>query len=142
VNARETVSEVRVRYAETDQMGVAYHTHYLVWCEIGRTDHIRSFGESYAAIEAAGVRLAVADAEIRYANSARYDDVIRVRTRVEQVRSRVVTFAYELTRVEDHGETRVASARTRLIALGDDGAPRTLPQQLQQRLREGLDGSA
>jgi acyl-CoA thioester hydrolase len=141
VTSPETVSEIRVRYAETDQMGVVYHTHYLVWCEIGRTDHIRSFGESYAALEKDGVRLAVAHAEVRYAASARYDDVVRIRTRVERMQSRVVTFSYELSRVDENDETHIASVRTRLIALGRDGTPRTIPPLLQQRLREGLDTS-
>lgn len=135
----ETVSEIRVRYAETDQMGVVYHTHYLVWCEIGRTDHIRSFGRSYAELEREGIRLAVAHAEIRYIAAARYDDIVRIRTRVDSVRSRVISFSYELARVDGGNETRIASATTRLIALGADGATRTLPATLQQRLREGLD---
>jgi len=139
VNRNETVSEIRVRYAETDQMGVVYHTHYLVWCEIGRTDHIRSFGQSYAMLERSGVRLAVAEAEIRYAASARYDDVVRIRTRVVRVQSRAVTFAYEIARVDDGVETHMASARTRLVALDDDGAPRTLPSGLKQRLCEALE---
>jgi acyl-CoA thioester hydrolase len=140
VSVPETVSELRVRYAETDQMGVVYHTHYLVWCEIGRTDHIRSFGESYANIEERGVKLAVAEAGIRYAASARYDDWIRVRTRVERVQSRVITFTYRIHRVdENQKEVLLATAHTRLVALGGDGAPRSLPEWLQQRLREGLD---
>jgi len=132
----ETVSEIRVRYAETDQMGVVYHTHYLVWCEVGRTDLIRQLGGSYADVERAGVRLAVADAEIRYAAAARYDEVVRIRTRVERVQSRTVTFSYALSRVADEVETPLATAKTRLIALADDGSPRTLPEDLQKRLRE------
>ena len=65
-----TSSEVRVRYAETDQMGVAYHANYLVWCEVGRTDFIRHLGVTYAEMERRGVRLAVADAHLRYHASA------------------------------------------------------------------------
>lgn len=68
-----TSVELRVRYAETDQMGVAYHTHYLVWCEVARTDHMRQLGVSYRSLEDGGLRLAVVDARIRYGAPARYD---------------------------------------------------------------------
>src|SRR5437868_15517869 len=83
--------ELRVRYAETDQMGVVYHTNYLIWCEIGRTELIRSMtGTSYAELEAAGVALAVAELSIRYHGAARYDNRIRVRTTLGEARSRSV----------------------------------------------------
>jgi acyl-CoA thioester hydrolase len=90
--ARTTTLDLRVRYAETDQMGVVYHTHYLVWCEMGRTDYIRQLGTTYAHIEARGTRLAVADAAIRYHAPARYDDLIRVATTLTDVKSRAITF--------------------------------------------------
>lgn len=131
-------STLRVRYAETDRMGVAYHTHYLVWCEVGRTDFIRRLGTSYAALEDRGFLLAVAEAEIRYAASARYDDEIRVRTRLERVQSRAVTFAYEILRDDDGRTTQLARARTRLIAIGPNGEPRSLPQTLIEQFREVL----
>lgn len=134
----ETVSEIRVRYSETDQMGVVYHTHYLVWCEVGRTDLIRAAGESYAALEAEGIRLAVAEAKVRYVAAARYDDRVRVRTWVERVQSRAVTFGYELTRLSADSWVRIATAETRLIALDPAGVPRVLPEPLLQRLREGI----
>lgn len=91
-------TELRVRYAETDQMGVVYHAHYLVWCEVGRTDFIRALGVPYAEMERQGVRLAVAEATVRYHAGARYDDRIRVETRLTEVRSRMVTFAYRILR--------------------------------------------
>jgi acyl-CoA thioester hydrolase len=80
--------EFRVRYAETDQMGVVYHTNYLIWCEMGRTDFIRTRGMSYADIERAGIGLAVSELSARYHSAARYDDMIRVRTRLAELRSR------------------------------------------------------
>src|SRR5690606_10652461 len=95
----ESRSEIRVRYAESDQMGVAYHANYLVWCEVGRTDLIRQLGMTYAEMERRGVLLAVADAQLRYHASARYDDLVRIVTRLTGVRSRMVTFAYDLRRV-------------------------------------------
>ena len=85
------VTELRVRYGETDQMGVVYHANYLVWCEVGRTDFIRTSGMSYRQMEEAGVALAVADASLRFHAPARYDDVVRVETTLTDVRSRSVT---------------------------------------------------
>ncbi len=135
---RQTVSEIRVRYAETDQMGVVYHTHYIVWCEVGRTDYIRSLGTSYADIERQGIKLAVADVHIRYLAAARYDDLIRVRTWLERVQSRAVTFGYELTRSEETADRRVATATIKLVALDGEGSPCLLPAPLLKRLREAI----
>lgn len=134
--AAPCTTEFRVRYAETDQMGVVYHANYLVWCEIGRTDLLRTLGQSYAEMERAGIVLAVSEAKVRYHTSARYDDLIRVTTRVVQVRSRLVEFAYEIARV-DEGEftTRLASASTTLISLDPEGRPRVLPPETIALLR-------
>jgi acyl-CoA thioester hydrolase len=126
-------AELRVRYSETDQMGVVYHANHLVWCEIGRTELIRGLGTSYAAMEAAGVFLAVADASVRYHASARYDDRIVVDTEVEEVRSRVVTFRYEISRPLGDGTLqRLASARTVLVALDPQGRTRALPADIRR----------
>lgn len=131
-----SVSEFRVRYAETDQMGVVYHANYLVWCEIGRTDLLRRLGPSYAEMERAGIVLAVSEAKVRYHTSARYDDLIRVTTRVVQVRSRLVEFEYEIARVDaDGGTTRLASAATTLISLDPGGRPRAMPAETIALLR-------
>ena len=138
MNPRLTsTSTLRVRYAETDQMGVAYHTHYLVWCEIGRTDFIRQLGVSYAELERAGLFLAVAEASIRYAGAARYDDPIRVETWVEGVQSRAITFGYSITR-DGNAARPLATATTRLISLDAQGAPRALPPSLLERFRGQL----
>ena len=72
--------EFRVRYAETDQMGVVYHANYLIWCEVGRTDFIRARGMSYADIERAGIGLAVSELSARFHGAARYDDLDSRRT--------------------------------------------------------------
>jgi acyl-CoA thioester hydrolase len=134
-NGRSSVSTVRVRYSETDQMGFAYHTNYLVWCEIARTDFMRELGTRYAELEQAGWLLAVTEAEIRYLAPARYDDIVRVLCTIERVQSRSVTFAYEITRTEPAPEQRLATATTRLIALDREGNPRTLPSELLNRFR-------
>lgn len=136
-----TASEVRVRYAETDQMGVAYHANYLVWCEVGRTDFIRALGVTYAEMERQGVRLAVADAQLRYHASARYDDVVRVETRLIALQSRSVTFAYELRRVAEPGAVdgvRLASASTMLISVSPEGRPVALPAHFREIMTRGL----
>jgi len=136
VRRRETVSEVRVRYSETDQMGVAYHAHYLVWCEVGRTDYIRELGMPYALLEQGGLRLAVAEAHLRYVAAARYDDVVHVHTWLERVQSRAVTFGYELVRAAPREPLRLATAETKLIALDRSGAPRILPAALVEKFRD------
>lgn len=115
----------RVRYAETDQMGVVYHTNYLIWCEVGRTDFIRARGMSYADIERAGVGLAVSDLSARFHAAARYDNMIRVRTTLAEVRSRGITFDYLITNA-DTGE-RLVTARTALVSIDSTGRPQMLP---------------
>ena len=136
----ESRSEIRVRYAESDQMGVAYHANYLVWCEVGRTDLIRQLGMSYADMERRGIMLAVADAQLRYHASARYDDVVRIVTRLTGVRSRMVTFAYDLRRVDANGveAERLASASTTLVSLDREGKPVALPTDIREMLERAL----
>jgi acyl-CoA thioester hydrolase len=117
--------EFRVRYAETDQMGVVYHTNYLVWCEVGRTDFIRARGMSYADMERSGVGLAVSELNARFHAAARYDDAIRVRTTLAEVRSRGITFDYLITDVASG--RRLVTARTALVSIDRSGRPTALP---------------
>lgn len=132
--------ELRVRYAETDQMGVVYHTNYLVWCEIGRTELIRSLtGASYAELEARGFFLAVSELTIRYHGAARYDNLIRVKTTLVDARSRAVSFDYLISNAES-GE-RLASARTGLISLDRNGKPVAMPADVRARLSDVLSGA-
>lgn len=120
-----TTVDLRVRYAETDQMGVVYHTNYLIWCEIGRTEHLRACGSSYREVEASGVALAVSTADIRYHAAARYDDLVRVTTTLSEVRSRALTFDYVIAHAERG--TRFATARTSLVSLNAKGRVANLP---------------
>ncbi len=124
---RSTV-ELRVRYAETDQMGVVYHANYLVWCEVGRTELIRRMGVAYAELERDGVFLAVSDAHLRFHGSARYDDLVAVETRLEELRSRQLKFAYQIFRKEPDVRQRLVTASTRLTALDRSGRPCKLPR--------------
>jgi acyl-CoA thioester hydrolase len=131
---RESAIEFRVRYAETDQMGVVYHANYLIWCEIGRTDLIRQLGTSYAELEREGVALAVIDASVRYHSAARYDNLIRVRTVLTDVRSRTVTFDY---RIEDATTgVRLASASTTLVSLNGEGKLVALPDDMRKLMED------
>lgn len=131
---RESTIEVRVRYAETDQMGVVYHANYLVWCEIGRTDLIRQLGTSYADLERDGVGLAVIDASVRYHSAARYDDLIRIRTVLSDVRSRTVTFDYTIENASSG--LRLASARTTLATLNKEGKLVAMPAQIRKVMED------
>lgn len=130
--AEPTIIDVRVRYAETDQMGVVYHSNYLVWCEIGRTEYIRAHGMPYRAMEETGTSLAVAEATVRYHAPARYDDVVRVTTTLASVRSRALTFDYEITHAENG--TRLATASTMLVSLSPGGRVTPLPAEFLERL--------
>lgn len=136
----ETVSEVRVRYAETDQMGVVYHANYLVWCEIGRTDFIRQLGTAYAQLERDGVLLAVSDVTMRFHAAARYDDAVVVRTRLTDVRSRAITFAYRIA-MADSDQTLV-SATTTLVSRSPQGGTISLPASLRATLEQAANADS
>ncbi|HEX3867036.1 MAG TPA: thioesterase family protein [Gemmatimonadaceae bacterium] len=128
--------EFRVRYAETDRMGVVYHANYLIWCEVGRTDYIRDCGMSYADIERMGVGLAVSDLSARFHGSARYDDRIRVRTTLAEVRSRGIAFDYLITNVETGH--RLVTARTALVSIDSEtGRPISLPAVVRALFASG-----
>jgi|SRR5690606_12152039 len=128
----EQVTNVRVRYSETDRMGVVYHANYLVWCEIGRTDFIRNTLESYAELEQQGVMLAVSEATVRYLRGARYDDPVEIRTRLLDVRSRMMRFGYEILHAERR--ERLAVASTTLVRLDGSGRPAALPAGVRDAL--------
>jgi len=131
--ARETAVEFRVRYGETDQMGVAYHAHYLQWVELARTEHMRRHGVPYRDLEARGVRLAVSQADLRFASPARYDDLVRVSAWLSEVGSRRVVFAYRVERAADGA--LLATARTALVSLSADGRAARLPEDVLAALR-------
>lgn len=127
------IVEFRVRYAETDQMQVVYHSNYLVWCEIGRTEFIRALGTPYAELERQNVTLAVVEANLRFHAGARYDNLIRVSTTISDVKSRTITFDYVITNAET-GE-RFVTASTKLASLTRDSRLTTLPEQLRTILQ-------
>jgi acyl-CoA thioester hydrolase len=119
---------VRVRYAETDQMGVVYHANYLVWMEIGRVELMRSLGVEYKEMETADdCHIVVVEAHCRYLKSARYDEVLRIHTRVAEARSRIIRFHYEIWRDTDH--QLLATGETKHVICGKDGRPKHLPEK-------------
>ncbi|MDY2587680.1 acyl-CoA thioesterase [Winogradskyella aquimaris] len=99
MNYNET--NIRVRYGETDQMGVVYHANYAVYFEVGRTEWLREFGLSYSAMEAEGIMLPVISLNINYKNSARYDDVLKVKTKLKKMPTASIEFDYELSNDKD-----------------------------------------
>lgn len=115
-------------------MGVVYHAEYLVWCEVGRTDYIRALGLPYSELERRGTALAVAEATIRYHAPARYDDVIRVETRLTEVRSRAITFEYVIR--NERGD-RLATAQTLLVSLDPAGKPSPIPAEVRALMKQG-----
>ncbi len=123
----QSAVEFRVRYGETDQMGVAYHAHYLVWCEMARTEHMRRVGVRYRDLEDRGYKLAVAEAQLRYVSSARYDDEVRAVAWLSDVGSRAITFGYRIERVEDGA--LLCTASTKLVCLDTTNRPTRLPDE-------------
>ncbi|MFZ0663786.1 MAG: thioesterase family protein [Acidobacteriaceae bacterium] len=104
---------LRVRYAETDQMGVVYYANYFVWCEIGRVEFFRQLGYDYKQMELADdCHLPVVEASCRYRSPARYDDEVVIETRVTAMRSRVIKFGYRLLRVDGDAPQLLAEAET------------------------------
>ena len=126
-------ARVRVRYAETDQMGVVYHANYLVWFEVGRVELMRQRGLDYKRLEIEeGCWIAVVEATARYKAPARYDDELIVETRVTLVRGPVIRFAYRIVRVEDG--LLLCEGETVHVALGRDMKRRTVPKKYAEIL--------
>jgi acyl-CoA thioester hydrolase len=128
-----SMTTVRVRYAETDQMGVVYYANYFVWFEVARTDLLRTLGWTYREMEAAGVLLPVIEAECRYRRPARYDDEMEIRTEGRVTSPVRMEFHYEVTVKGDTGGV-VASGRTAHAALGRDGKPCRIPDRVTRGL--------
>jgi acyl-CoA thioester hydrolase len=117
---------VRVRYAETDQLGVVYHSNYLVWFEVGRVELLRQMGYAYKQMEAEDdCYIVVAEVKCRYQRPARYDDVLRVRTRLTDEGHRLLRFAYEI--VNDATGQLLATGETTHVICDRNGRPRSLP---------------
>ena len=128
-SVRQTTSQVRVRYAETDKMGVVYHSNYLIWFEIGRTDWLRDTGMTYREIEAEGIQLPVIEAHCEYRQGARYDDDVEITTRATKLSPVRVQFDYEATRRAD-GAT-LATGHTVHATIDRQGRPIRMPDRVK-----------
>jgi acyl-CoA thioester hydrolase len=130
----------RVRYVETDQMGVVYHANYLVYFELARTEWMRAGGVAYAAMEDAGTLLVVTRSEVDHIASARYDDLLRIEVELESVRKASIRLAYRLH--HDGTGKLLARGATELASIDRVTlAPRRLPQGFVEQLgsvRSGL----
>ncbi|HYX22345.1 MAG TPA: thioesterase family protein [Thermoanaerobaculia bacterium] len=135
---REVPTDLRVRYSETDQMGIVYHAHYLVWFEIGRTEWCRAAGYPYAAMERDGLYIPVTRAEAAFRRRSSYDDAIRIVTAMTELSGRGCTFGY---RVENPDGDRLADGATRHVFTDPSGkairAPAALVAGLE-RFRESV----
>jgi acyl-CoA thioester hydrolase len=125
-----SVSSLRVRYAETDKMGVVYYANYLVWFEVARADLLRSLGWSYREMELAGVSLPVIEAQCTYQRPARYDDEIEIRTEGRLLSPVRMEFEYQVIRTQD--SSVVATGKTVHAALNPSGRPCRLPGRVRE----------
>lgn len=126
--------KARVRYAETDQMGVAYYANYLVWFEVGRAAYCRNCGFSYRDLEReTGCLLMVAEAHCRYRRPLRYDDLFLIRCWVPALGRRLISFSYLLT--DTRGERIYAEGWTKHVVSNAQGRPTPLPEKYLELLR-------
>ena len=136
VRGDAVVADIEVRYAETDQQGVAYHANYFVWMEIGRTRYLEALGFPYHRMEAEGAFFSVMEARCRYAGAARYGERVEIATRVTALRSRSVAFGYEI----EAGGRALATGETVLVALDRKRRPRRIPADVARALERGPGG--
>jgi acyl-CoA thioester hydrolase len=125
-------TRVRVRYAETDQMGVVYHANYLIWFEVGRVEYIRQLGLDYKSMEREeGCGIAVVDVSVRYKAPARYDDELVVQTRLIAARGALIRFGYRIVRAADG--LSLCEGETVHVVVDGDMKKRSLPQKYADR---------
>ncbi|MED4599145.1 thioesterase family protein [Paenibacillus validus] len=117
--------EFRVRYQETDQMGVVYHANYLTWFEVGRTEMIRSLGMPYQTLEARGLLLPLIEADLKFKQPAKYDDTVTIYTRVTAFTHLRLDFAYEVKR----GEELLVTGSTRHVWVNRDWKPTRIDRE-------------
>ncbi len=133
----ETSTTLRVRYVETDQMGVVHHSAYLAWMEVARTEYLRVRGVPYRTLEDGGIRMPVLGLSLRYRQPARYDDEILIKARLIQANGVRFTFEYDILRASE--ETLLASGRTEHASTDLNGRPRRLPSNLLSKIGDGCE---
>ncbi len=125
-------TEIRVRYAETDKMGIVHHSNYLIWFEAGRSDLCRARGFSYREMEEDDALMVVAESYVRYKAPAFYEDILHVRTQVAEVRSRSIRFVYEVFRPSD--ETLIAEGETLHLVTDANKKVKQIPEAYKAKL--------
>jgi acyl-CoA thioester hydrolase len=137
-----SLTTIRVRYAETDQMGVAYHSNFFIWCEVGRVEMLRQLGFEYSQMEIDhACHLPVVEANCRYKSPARYDDVVAIETRVSGLRSTVIKFAYRLftSRPDAPAPILLAEAETVHVAVDREMRKVEIPEPYFSAIRATMD---
>ena len=133
-------TEIRVRYAETDKMGIVHHSNYLIWFEAGRSELCRARGFSYKEMEEQdNALMVVAETYCRYKSPAYYEDVLTVRTQVAEIRSRSIRFIYEIVRASD--DTLLAEGETLHLVTDQDKKVKLIPETYKDRLLSDTDGT-
>ncbi|MGI9055215.1 MAG: acyl-CoA thioesterase [Pyrinomonadaceae bacterium] len=126
-------TQIRVRYAETDKMGIVHHSNYLIWFEFGRSEFCRARDFSYKEMEEVdSALLVVAEAYCRYKAPAFYEDVLTIRTKLEEIRSRSIRFVYEVVRHADNA--LLAEGETLHLVTDHNKKVRSLPAQYKEKL--------
>ena len=126
------VQQIRVRYAEVDQLGIAYYAHYLVWLEVARVEYLRHLGIAYGELEKKGVKLPVRSCSITYLAPVRYDDLLDIHTTLTKVGKTSLTFEYEI--IHDKTHEKLTTAETTLVCVDPNLRPMRLPKILTQYL--------
>jgi len=135
-----STTTLRVRYAETDQMGVAYYANYFIWCEIGRVELLRQLGFEYKDMELEhNCHLPVVEANCRYKSPARYDDLITIETRVSGLRTSVIKFSYRLFAAREGEPEFLAEAETVHVSVDRQMQKCPLPEPYLSAIRATLE---
>lgn len=128
-------TEIRVRYAETDKMGIVHHSNYYVWFELGRSDYCREKGFSYLEMEEKeGALMIVGESFCRYKSPAFYEDLLLIRTRIDKIQSRSISFEYEVYRPSD--KTLLATGKTKHFVTDKNKRVRSIPELYRKKLTE------
>jgi acyl-CoA thioester hydrolase len=137
VNRAVVSTEISVRFAETDLMGVVHHSAYIVWFEVGRVAWLRASGVPYTEFSAAGRHLAVTDIQASFRASCKFGDIVRIHTCLQRLRSRQMDFTYEIRHAAD--DTLLVTGTSEHVCVDEAGRTARLPSELLARLQAGFD---
>ncbi|NQU95853.1 MAG: acyl-CoA thioesterase [Candidatus Omnitrophica bacterium] len=124
-------TQIRVRYQETDRMGVVYYGNYFTWFEVARTEYFRELGLPYTRLEKEGIRLMVADAKCTYKSPATYDDLLTIETQVVNIKNTSLSFSYKIYRDE---KTLISLGESTHVFTDERGRPTRIPAKVKEVL--------